>query len=153
MAERQDGRTAGQQDVRTSRRQDESSTNIERKSVDRCRMRWLTITVVDHVANGDVTTNDYSAYELRNNGECGTMAMADTALQHGEVIFYFLLGLDAALGSGSFKSLQGFLCFFLCFYTKERKRKKERVCSSAPRYITPPFGLALPNSSVPSFVS
>jgi len=29
---------------------------------------------------------------------------------------------------------------------REREREKERESSSTPRYVTPPFGLILPNS-------
>jgi hypothetical protein len=37
---------------------------------------------------------------------------------------------------------------------KERKkeRKKKKKCSSIPRYVTPPFGFALPSSSILGFV-
>jgi hypothetical protein len=36
---------------------------------------------------------------------------------------------------------------------RKRKKEKEKIISSAPGYITPPFGLVLPSSSDPSSVS
>jgi hypothetical protein len=68
-------------------------------------------------------------------------------------LFNFFLSflLDVTLSSTSFKSLQGFLCLLLC----ERKRKKKikkKICSFTPGYVKAPFGLTLPNSSIPGFV-
>jgi len=48
--------------------------------------------------------------------------------------FVFFL-LSAMLGSNSFKSLQGFLYLVLCFYTREREKKK--TCSSTLGYVNP----------------
>ncbi len=60
--------------------------------------------------------------------------------------FVFLLDFS------SFKSLQGFLCFVLCFCTIERERereKKERVCSYVLD-MSLPFALTLSSSFVPN---
>jgi hypothetical protein len=35
---------------------------------------------------------------------------------------------------------------------QERERERKIICSFAPGYITPPFGLVFPSSSVPGFV-
>jgi hypothetical protein len=48
-----------------------------------------------------------------------------TLRQWRSKIFVFFL-LDAMLGFGIFKSLQGFLCLLLCFFMKERKKEKEK---------------------------
>jgi len=63
--------------------------------------------------------------------------------------FVFFL-LSAMLGSNSFKSLQGFLYLVLCFYTREREKKKNLLIYSRIRHS--PFGFTFPSSFVPNFV-
>ncbi len=47
-----------------------------------------------------------------------------------------------------------FKAFFAssCVSTQERKKEREKICSSILGYITPPFGFALPCSSIPDSV-
>ncbi len=68
-----------------------------------------------------------------------------------EFFFFFNLMLHLALATSRvFKASFASSCVFAQGREKERKKEKEkvRVCSSILEYITPPFGLALPSSSV-----
>jgi hypothetical protein len=71
----------------------------------------------------------------RMDVRCGIVVRPGALQQwYAEANLNFFFLLDVTVGSGSFKSLQGFLCLFLCLCKREKKKKKNfiysRICHS-----------------------